>query len=131
MIKPTGFEPVSPPSRRNSTIELWLIMEQQMGFEPTTPSLEKRNSTIELLLQTKWNQKGSNLRRLALQANALPTELWFHSYKQLSSESIESRTRNLDFKRVMLCQLSYGFMVRDEGIEPTSTGSKPIALPLS
>ncbi len=23
-----------------------------MGFEPTTPSLEKRNSTIELLLQT-------------------------------------------------------------------------------
>lgn len=49
----------------------------------------------------------------------------------LSSESIRNRTENLSVKSRLLCQLSYGFMVRDEGIEPTSTGSKPIALPLS
>ena len=51
------------------------FLERQTGFEPATFSLARRHSTTELLPQFWCRGTGSNRRRRALQALALPTEL--------------------------------------------------------
>jgi hypothetical protein len=73
---------VTPLRFRRSTLPFgtpFLVMDPG-GVEPPTNGLRARCSAIEPRIR-KWTREGSNLRRLTLQASALPL-----SYRSVDSE---------------------------------------------
>lgn len=101
-------------------------VELQVGFEPTTCSLQVSCTTTVLLkpLGVWW---GSNPRPPEPQPGTLPTELQT-PYKLQMDSNHTSRTEiwhatNYTMELFIL-------LVAPEGIEPSLTGPKPVVLPL-